>query len=308
MAGRKPLAAALEHGPQLDPDKLAERRQALVAAHEAGEMPTRETIAGWVGAAMHIGRIQAATVASKVSERVIAESYRSLAESKTYIGIPHPDPARMGATVTSMDEFCRLFLGKSQRRCQEIASNLDVLGAELYEAAEQIGLGQRDYNALRALPADEQVVVKAALEEGADRAAVVGLINDLAQRLADARQDHEAAQRKARERLDKISELQDQLSDATHFLRTAAPQERAREMLTELAARYIDVRASIGQAEDATRAFFAQCDEHGVDMDAEVSDRAVGIVNALLAWITELRLRGIDAPCQAAIAVLAPGR
>lgn len=46
----------------------------------------------------------------------------------------------------------------------QLADNLNLLGPELYEQAEKIGFKARDYQALKALPSDEQEIVKQALE------------------------------------------------------------------------------------------------------------------------------------------------
>jgi hypothetical protein len=310
MAGRKPLPpVVLDQGTQLDPEKLAHRRQELIAAHEAGEMLTAEQATGWIDTAIKIGRIQAAIVASKVSDRIIAESYLSIAESKAYVGMPHPDPALRGATVANMNEFCQIFLGKSQRRCQELAANLETLGAELYEAAELAGLGQRDYNALRALPADDQAVVKAALAEGADKAETIGLINELAVRLEQAREQKETLDRRAANQVARINDLEDKLSDANHFLRTAKPDAKAEAMFMEFAGLCLGARAAIAKTEAALLKFFEHTDAHELDYDDAVGVRITEVLNAVIAISVDLEVRGIHAPrAQAELVLLRAAR
>ena len=235
MSGRNKLTVVpLNAGPQMDRDLLAERRAFLAGAVEAGDMPTAEQLAGWMDAATHVGRVQAALVSETVASRIIAESYAAIVESKTYVGFPCVGPDGSAKRVSSLDEFCEVFFGKSARRCQQLAANLDTLGADLYEAGERIGLGQRDYNALRALPADDQAVVKAALAEGSDKSAVLDLLNELASRLQEAKAEKEVMDRRARDQIARNNELSEKLSDAMHFWRQAEPNEQAERLLNEL--------------------------------------------------------------------------
>ncbi|MGB5147477.1 MAG: hypothetical protein WBN86_10170 [Porticoccaceae bacterium] len=302
MAGRKPLTpVALNQGTQLDGELLAARRQELIAAHEAGDMPTAEQLAGWIDAAIHAGRVQAALVTATVADRIIAESYMAIVESKTYIGIPYVDADGSRRHVADLDDFCVAFFGKSARRCRELATNLATLGAELYEAGERIGLGQRDYNALRALPADDQAVVKAALAEGSDKSAVLDLLNELASRLQNAKAENETLDRRAKAQAARNQELQDSLSDAVHFLRNAPPKEQAREMLLELAGHFINAGATVRRTEDALLTFLAYTNEHDLDFDEDVGTRVTELLMSVLAIAGELKItRGIDAPMRAA--------
>ena len=235
MSGRNKLTVVpLNDGPQLDRELLAERRAFVVSAVEAGDMPTAKQVTGWLAAMKYIGRVQAALVSATVAERIIAESYIAIVESKTYIGVPYDDADGSTKHISSLNEFCEVFFGKGARRCQQMAANLEALGADLYEAGEKIGLGQRDYNALRALPADDQAVVKAALAEGSDKSAVLDLLNELASRLQEAKAEKEVMDRRARDQIARNNELSEKLSDAMHFWRQAEPNEQAERLLNEL--------------------------------------------------------------------------
>ncbi|MBC7162724.1 MAG: hypothetical protein H5U26_11550 [Immundisolibacter sp.] len=289
----------------MDPELLAERRAFVVSAVEGGDMPTAKQLAGWLETATHIGRIQAALVNATVAERIVAESYRAVAKSKSYEGLPYHTPDGEARHVASLDEFCQAFFGRSKRRCQELATNLEALGAELYEAGEHIGLGQRDYNALRALPADDQAVVKAALAEGSDKSAVLDLLNELASRLQEAKAEKETLDRRAKAQAARNQELQDSLADSKHFLRSAPPAERAREMLMELAAQFMDSRVSIGRTEEALLKFFEYTNEHELDFDADIGGRVTELLMPVLAIAGELKItRGIDLPLRQAAQLL----
>jgi hypothetical protein len=89
--------------------------------------------------------------------------------------------------VQDLDEFCRQFMGKSYRRCNELADNLHTLGPELYEQAQAVGFRSRDYRALKALPADDQAAVKAALEDG-DKDTALTVLSQLVGRHQQARE------------------------------------------------------------------------------------------------------------------------
>lgn len=112
-----------------------------------------------------IGRIEASQFYATVAEKLIVETAINIRESKKYKGLPYKNENGQCATVATFDEFCQIFLGKSARRVQELISNYNQLGPNLYEQAEKIGFRQRDYNALKALPADDRQLIAQAIEE-----------------------------------------------------------------------------------------------------------------------------------------------
>lgn len=158
-------------------------------AAEIGTLATAEALArqyldtGAAEAYIAIGRIQAATVAAKMSDTIIAQTYESLKKSKSYLGVHYYGADGKPATVATLDEFAQRFLGRSARRCQELAANLNMLGSDLYEAAEAVGFRQRDYTALKALPEDDQAAVKLALS-GEDKDRAIEVLSDLVARQA----------------------------------------------------------------------------------------------------------------------------
>ena len=60
-----------------------------------------------------------------------------------------------------------------------MATDYHLLGGDLYEAAERIGFRNQDYRALKALPADDQEIIKQAMQAG-DHDTVIGLLHDMA--------------------------------------------------------------------------------------------------------------------------------
>jgi len=180
-----------------------EQQQALVEAdirQKAGDLAlARITEAADVLQAA--GRIQAAELYATVSDRLIAETYQKIKETKGYLGLPYKDADGKFATVSGLEEFARVFLGKSARRCQQLSENLHLLGPALYEQAEAVGFKTRDYTALKALPSDDQQAVMAALDSE-DKDQALGTLCQLVARHEQARQSAEKAKAKAEKERD----------------------------------------------------------------------------------------------------------
>lgn len=112
-----------------------------------------------------VGRIEASVFMATVAEKMIAETAISLKQGKKYKGLAFIDEYGNGRQIATFEEFCQYKLGKSRRRVDELVSNYNQLGPDLYEQAEKIGFRQRDYNALKALPADDRALIAQAIEE-----------------------------------------------------------------------------------------------------------------------------------------------
>jgi hypothetical protein len=111
-----------------------------------------------------IGRIEMAELMATVASKCIAETFLSMKETKKYKGLPYIDNSGKLATIATLEEYCEHFLPHSYRRCREIAANYRAIGAELFEQAERLGFRQQDYNALKALPADDRQIIAQAIE------------------------------------------------------------------------------------------------------------------------------------------------
>lgn len=112
-----------------------------------------------------IGHIEAAHFMLTVSEKMIAESAIKIKKGKLFKNFTITDEAGIRRRVSNFEEFCQYKLKKSRQRVEELIRNYNLLGPELYEQAERLGFGQRDYNALKALPADDRVLIAQAIEE-----------------------------------------------------------------------------------------------------------------------------------------------
>ena len=128
-----------------------------------------------------LGRIETATFYATVSDSLLAQTYQKIKKNKTYKNIPYVDATGKTKHISSLEEFCEIKLGKSARRLQQLSQNLRTLGPDLYESAEKIGFRAKDYRALKALPPEEQEVVKTAIaSESKDE--VIDILQDMAAR------------------------------------------------------------------------------------------------------------------------------
>ena len=171
-------------------------------------------IIGSVDVLKSIGRIETAAFYATVSEKLMVETYINIKEGKKYKGLPYIDENGNVRHVADLSEFCEVFLKKSYRRCQELADNYHLLGADLYEQSEAMGLRQRDYNAIKALPNDQQDIIKQAVA-AKDKDAVIELLQDMAVKFdkektalakenADIKGDNEALDRLLKEKSDRL--------------------------------------------------------------------------------------------------------
>lgn len=128
---------------------------------------------------MEIGRLQALTHVKNYSTVAVITIFKRIRESKDYKGLTYEKDGKT-ATVTTIEEFCPIFLGKSYRSLKEAEDYLDTFGEEFYESSKQIGIGNREMRALRQLPDDEQaLVIESEAVEVGDKEAVKDLIEEL---------------------------------------------------------------------------------------------------------------------------------
>lgn len=160
------------------------------------------------------GRIESMLFLRSVGDRVIAETFVQLREGKKYKHLSVDDGNGNLRPVEDLREACSHLFGKSYSLCAELAQNLDLLGSDLYDKAQQIGLQTKDYRALRALPADEQKLVQHTIDSATDRESVADLIGELSERhakkLAQKDQELDAARRTREQRDQVINQLQAQ--------------------------------------------------------------------------------------------------
>ena len=121
-----------------------------------------------------------AALIGNISDGLLLTSYENVKKSKAWKLIRN----KSGEIFPSLDAFCAERLGFSSRRLSQIQSNRDILGQEAFTQAEQLGLRQIDYNAIKALPAPDQELMRRAVEEAQSRDEVLDLLQELAARHA----------------------------------------------------------------------------------------------------------------------------
>jgi len=132
-----------------------------------------------LAAGIDLGRLEAATFFATVADSTALSIYENVKKSKAWKHLRNPKSCD-GRNFESLDEFCEVKLGKSYRRVQELSANRRFIGQEAFEQAERIGLRQVDYNAIKALPALKQVIVRDALADGASKEEVQRALRELA--------------------------------------------------------------------------------------------------------------------------------
>lgn len=165
-----------------------------------------------------LGQIEAFDFLKRVSDVATAQVFANLRNTGKYKGLPYRDQEGNLKYVSDLEEFCQVKLGKTYRRCFDLANNLSTLGPDLYEQSERLGLRNLDYKALRALPSDDQVLIKKAIEEAQSRDEVIDLLQEMAvkhakekealqQQLAEQSEDIEAKESVIAQKNGKIAEL-----------------------------------------------------------------------------------------------------
>ena len=159
--------------------EISEERGAELSKMQSDMALADKAVLDMAPVAEALGRIKTADFFRRVGDIIIAQAFTDLRNSKKYKDYPIMDEAGNIRRCQTIEDFCQCAFGKSYNRCYELAKNLHLLGSDLYESAERIGFRNKDYRALKALPAEEQAVVKQALEsESKDE--VLAILEDLA--------------------------------------------------------------------------------------------------------------------------------
>ncbi|MGE4296962.1 MAG: hypothetical protein AB7E47_02940 [Desulfovibrionaceae bacterium] len=211
-----------------------------------------------------IGRIEGIEFTRRVGEVAIAQIFNDVRNSKQYKGLPYRDEKGITRHVGTFEEFCQAFLGKSYNRCLELSQNLHLLGSDLYESAERIGFRAKDYRTLKALPAEDQEVMKQALASES-KEQVLDLLQDMAARHASEKAaltktaDGLTADLEAR---DKLMKAKAQQLDKAHIelekLKSLPPDENERLRLEREAAAAERISKGEIKAEAAVNEFLAE--------------------------------------------------
>jgi hypothetical protein len=127
-----------------------------------------------------LGRLEATDFLLTVGTSTLLEIYKKAKENKAWRFVKNPK-ILTGKNFESLEEFCEVKLGKSYKRLQAILANANLMGGDAaFEQAEKLGLRQKDYAAIKALPAPDQELIRRAVEEADSRDAVLEILQELA--------------------------------------------------------------------------------------------------------------------------------
>lgn len=187
-----------------------------------------------------IGVIGMGLFLRNIADSAVLSSFEHANKSKVWANLTNCD----GRTFSSFDEFCKERLGHSYRRLAEITANQKLIGEEVFDQAQRLGLRQIDYNAIKALPAPKREIIKAAIADGSSRDQVIQALHEIAandqqeinQLGADLKEAQEriAAKEKVAEKTQKtIQRLQEEIAGRPAPSPEFAAEKALRELDTE---------------------------------------------------------------------------
>lgn len=144
--------------------------------HSAAELEREELLA----LGRSLGQMEVATFFGQMSDMAALAAYDNAKKSRGWKNLRMMN----GDICPNFDAFCQERFGYSERHLRRISGNRELLGQEAFEQAEKIGLRQVDYNAIKALPAPDQELIRRATEEAQSRDEVLSLLQELAARHA----------------------------------------------------------------------------------------------------------------------------
>lgn len=282
------------------PAELGDTAGPMPAGHAitvAGEEETKAIEEEMAFKAMRmLGQMEALEFIGNISDLSKVQIFINLKKNNAYRALTYKDAEGNRKRISDLEEFCDHYMGKSSRRMRQLASNYHLLGAELYESAERIGFRQQDYQAMKALPADDQEVIKQAMQPEVDRDQILDLMQELAVRHASEKAAHEAEAKEARETKDADLKARDareaKLNADNHELlkkviriEEATPQEDYAMLAAELAKCVYSIQASLMSLRAGFTKLTLKGDEHGI----AYHDTLVGHVTQLHRELNRVR-------------------
>jgi len=246
-----------------------------------------------------IGRMEAAEFFGDIANSVLIKTYEDVKKSKTWRNLRNPKSGDASPYFESLDDFCEVALGKSYRRLREMSGNMRLLGEQLYEQAEKLGLRQVDYNAIKALPAPDQELIRQAVEDAQSKDEVLTVLQELAAKHAKERQELEAELSETRaeleskiELLDKKGRVIDELEAARNRIQKMPPDKALAELQREAQSLFND---ALGLIRGTLRHALLKLDEHEGDNTTFMAGLAAQLKNDITALQHEFSLPDIEA-------------
>lgn len=195
-------------------------------------------------AARMLGQIESAQFSARVQEKVIVDVFLKLKKNKAYRAIKYRDDTGNLRSCADLEEFCKQFLGASYRKVKELADNYHLVGPDLFEQASKLGFRREDYHTLKALPADDQEAIRAAMQTD-DRDQILDLMQELAARhasekaalkaeAAEATATAEARDQVVKAKESKITTLEEANYKLKHRIQKMTPDEVGQQLRDEV--------------------------------------------------------------------------
>jgi len=248
--------------PQILPAKAAELVVLQDAAPSVGQMDAV------LAAGIDIGRIDALDFVATVANSAILPIYENVKKSKAWQFLRNPKSGD-GRHFESLSEFCEVKLGKSYKRLRELTANRNLIGHEAYDQAEKMGLRQVDYNAIKALPAPDQELIRQAVA-ASSRDEVLDLLQELASRhaqVAAALTKDLDDSKKEKTAVEKVLEFKNKQIDQLQLVQALPPNEQLPELQKTATGM---MHETLGQIRGKLRQAFLALNDHPSATDNSV--------------------------------------
>lgn len=218
-AGRKSIEFTPQEKPAIDAEAI---HSGLVDNAISAQQTMADEHAETLELGRIVGRVETAEFYQTISDSIKLSAYDSARNSKAYKKLINP---KTKTYFGNIEEFCQVVLGNGAERMRQISGNRNIVGQDLFERSERLGLRQTDYNAIKALPHDDQALIQQAIATES-RDDVFGLLQEFAAR---SQREKEAAAKKQ-------AETEEQLAAAKEIIKrrdqTVNKQEEEIAVLT----------------------------------------------------------------------------
>lgn len=289
---RKPHTTAEIHA---EPGQLPESHAVTLAEHAELKALEQDQFAM---AMQDIGALRALDFIRKISGRAQVEIYLKQKKTKAYMSVPNGT----GGNFSSLDEFCEAYLGETGRSIRNKVANYHLLGPELFEVSERLGFKGKDYTVLKALPAEDQEVIKQAMQSD-DRDQVIDLLQEMAARHAsekgaliaeatEAKETAEARDQVVKAKEAKITQQEETIHKLKRRIETATPDQVAEQLRDEVGQFAFGAEAQIlGSLRAGFQALTEHADANGITHENFMSGCLAQIEAALITVRAEFGLK-----------------
>lgn len=285
--GRKPIQAPEET--VIDATEVQQAAQALATMRETAITEQQEQISGVFSLGQNVGAALMANMIKNFSAAAEVRAFEEINKSKAFKHLQIKMPDGVLRPAESIDEFCRVVFGKGYKAMNNHKVMLQQLGEEAYENAGRLNLNRSQLRMLLTLPEDERTAVEEAMRDGGGKDEVVTLIQSLANKLDETREQLEqlkgeltATEEISAEKTQRIERLQREVK----LIAAAAPDKVLADLQAESTRIGNDLRGGIvGQLRQALVALHEHGDSHGTRPTVFMG----GLVGQLLADLVALR-------------------